>query len=397
MTDSTRRDFLRNLGLAAGAGALAPALGPRRARAASLGSGGPLILDGAVAAPAAVSSANGLPAVRRVMEVVAGGGSVLEGVVAGVNLVEEDPEDMTVGYGGLPNADGVVQLDSQVWNGPTRGAGAVAALEGFVHPSRVAVAVMRYTDHVMLGGEGAADERLDVAPDPQPLWQRHGDLVRRRFLEWRAGLSDDDDYLTPEQSGEEIGGFDDPGGPGAEPGGAARNGPLDEETLEAGLADSHDGVRPWGTIHCSAVGPDGEMAAVTTTSGLFFKVPGRVGDSPLPGCGCYCDGDVGAAGATGRGEAVIKTVGAHLIVEEMRRGAAPTDACLTALRRIVDWTVEDRLLTEDGRPDFNVRYYAVNRAGEHGGASIWGGGRHAVHEGGEARLVDSAYLFEARG
>ncbi len=394
MRDSNRRDFLRDLGLAAGAGALAPVLAPRRARAASTGTSGPLILDGAAPAPAAVSSANGLPAVSRAMEVMAGGGSALEGVVAGVNLVEADPEDMTVGYGGLPNADGVVQLDSQVWNGPTRGAGAVAALEGFAHPSRVAVAVMRYTDHVLLVGEGAAKFAREMGFEERDTLLT--EASRRRFLEWRARLSEEDDYLTPEQSGEEIGGFDDPGGPDARTSEGDRTGLVDEATLEAGLADSHDGVRPWGTIHCSAVGPDGEMAAVTTTSGLFFKVPGRVGDSPLPGCGCYCDGEVGAAGATGRGEAVIKTVGAHLIVEEMRRGAAPTDACLTALRRIVDWTVEDRLLTEDGRPDFNVRYYAVDRAGRHGGASIWGGGRHAVHEGGEARLVDSAYLFEAR-
>ena len=149
-----------------------------------------------------------------------------------------------------------------------------------------------------------------------------------------------------------------------------------------------------GTIHCSAVDAAGNLSAVTTTSGLFFKVPGRVGDSPLPGCGCYCDNDAGAAGSTGRGEAVIKTVGSHLIVEEMRRGAHPTDACLTALQRIVDWTVEIRLLDETGRPNFNVNYYAVNKRGETGAAAIWSGRQHAVNDRRGNRLLDSAYLFE---
>ena len=160
--------------------------------------------------------------------------------------------------------------------------------------------------------------------------------------------------------------------------------------------NSVDGVRPWGTIHCGALSEAGDVSAVTTTSGLAFKVPGRVGDSPLPGCGCYADNDVGAAGSTGRGEAVIKTIGAHLIVEEMRRGAHPTDACLVALRRIVDWTAEPRLLNEDGSPNFNVSYYALNKNGDYGGAALWSGARFAVHDGRESRLSDSAYLFERR-
>jgi len=206
---------------------------------------------------------------------------------------------------------------------------------------------------------------------------------RETWLRWRARLSDQDDYLTPEESGEAISEFSDPGGPGASSSGEA-----------VGVLDSYDGVRPMGTIHCSAVDSAGNLSAVTTTSGLFFKIPGRVGDSPLPGCGCYCDNDVGAAGSTGRGEAVIKTVGSHLIVEEMRRGAHPTDACLTALQRIVDWTVESRLLDETGRPNFNVNYYAINKRGQTGGAAIWSGRQHSVNGREGNRLVDSAYLFE---
>jgi N4-(beta-N-acetylglucosaminyl)-L-asparaginase len=256
----------------------------------------------------------------------------------------------------------------------------VAALEGYVHPSRVAVAVMRYTDHVLLVGRGAARFAAEMGFERTDLLTERS---REEWLEWRASLSDQDDYLTPGESGEPVTGFASPGG--LQPAAA-------DDAV--GMLDSHDGVRPMGTIHCSAVDTAGDLSAVTTTSGLFFKVPGRVGDSPLPGCGCYCDNDVGAAGSTGRGEAVIKTVGAHLIVEEMRRGAHPTDACLTAVRRIVDWTVESRLLDEIGRPNFNVNYYALNKRGETGAAAIWSGQRHALNDGKDNRLVDSAYLFE---
>jgi N4-(beta-N-acetylglucosaminyl)-L-asparaginase len=378
----SRRKFIREAGAVAGATAIVPAvLGHDLATAKPSRSGaGPLILDGAATEPTVVSSENGLRATETALAAIRDGLGTLEGVVSGVNRVEEDPEDRTVGYGGLPNALGVVQLDSQVYHGPTRGVGAVAALEGFVHPSRVALAVMRFTDHVLLVGRGAARFASEMGFEETDLLTPES---REEWLRWRASLSDEDDYLSPEESGEPVRSFSDPSGAVPPPSGEA-----------VGALDSYDGVRPMGTIHCSAVDAAGDLSAVTTTSGLFFKVPGRVGDSPLPGCGCYCDNDVGAAGSTGRGEAVIKTVGSHLIVEEMRRGAHPTDACLTALQRVVDWTVEGRLLDETGRPNFNVNYYAVNKRGETGGAAIWSGRRHAVNDSRDNRLVDSAYLFE---
>ena len=377
MAELSRRTFVRRAGIAAGAGALAPSL---VARDLSSVPPGPLIRDGAAVQPATISSGNGLRATETALETIRSGLGSLEGVVAGVNRVEADPSDRTVGYGGRPNATGVVQLDSQVYHGATRGVGAVAALEGYVNPSRVALAVMRYTDHVLLVGRGAARFAAEMGFERTDLLT---DDSREEWLRWRAAQSSEDDYLTPDESGEPVRDFSDPGGaltPGRE--------------RDIGMLDSHDGVRPMGTIHCSAVDSDGNMSAVTTTSGLFFKLPGRVGDSPLPGCGCYCDNDVGAAGSTGRGEAVIKTVGSHLIVEEMRRGAHPTDACLTALQRIVDWTVEDRLLDETGRPSFNVNYYALNGNGETGAAAIWSGRKHSVNDDRGNRLVDSAYLFE---
>ncbi|MFW6201835.1 MAG: N(4)-(beta-N-acetylglucosaminyl)-L-asparaginase, partial [Gemmatimonadota bacterium] len=305
--------------------------------------------------PVAVSSANGREAVSRAMEVVAAGGDTLDAVVEGVNIVELDPDDMSVGYGGLPNEDGVVQLDASVMHGPTRGAGAVGALQGVRTPSTVAVAVMRYTDHVMLVGDGARTfaRRMGFDADQELLTE----ASRRRWLEWRASLSDRDDWLTPEESGEPV---DDFISRGADVGGADG---------ELARLDSHDGVRPWGTINCNAIDRDGNLSGVTTTSGLFFKIPGRVGDSPIIGAGLYVDNDVGAAGSTGRGEAVIKTCGSHTVIENMRRGMSPTDACLEALRRIVDWTVEPRLRREDGRPNFNVNFYAVDKNGDYGGAA----------------------------
>ncbi len=361
---TTRRDFIRTT---AGVGAGA-ALGVRPAAL----DGAPAVLRGQVT-PVAIASANGREAVARAVEELTAGADTVDAVVAGVNLVEADPDDMSVGYGGLPNADGVVQLDASVMHGPTRGAGAVAALEGVKRPSRVALDVMRYTDHVLLVGQGA---RRFATSMGHPVEDLLTEEARRRWVEWRARLSEDDDWLVPGQSAEPVEGF------------------REAASYGDALLDSHDGVRPQGTIHCSIVSPSGDLSAVTTTSGLAYKIPGRVGDSPLVGAGMYCDNDVGAAGSTGRGEAVIKTCGAHTVVELMRGGASPTDACLEALRRVVRWTVEDRLLRPDGRPAFNVNYYAVSKDGRWGAAAIWAGARHAVRVGDDVRVADSAYLFE---
>jgi len=361
---STRRDFIRT---SAGVGAGA-ALGvlPKNLE------GAPNVVLRRVT-PTCVASANGLGAVARAIEELADGSDTIEAVVRGVNLVEADPNDSSVGFGGLPNADGVVQLDSSLMHGPTRGAGAVAAIEGFKRPSLVALDVMRYTDHHLLVGEGA--QRFAVS-----MGHRIEDLLteesRQRWIEWRARLSDGDDYLTPEESGERIGPMRGPGDFGD------------------GLLDSHDGFRPQGTINCDIVDRDGNLSSVTTTSGLSYKIPGRVGDSPIIGAGQYCDNDVGAAGSTGRGEAVIKTCGSHTVVELMRNGMSPKDACLEALRRVVHVTVEPRLLDDRGRPNFNVNYYAVNKDGQYGGAAIWSGARFAVSIDGDSRREDSAYLFE---
>lgn len=359
MKRPTRRDFLKT-GALAGLGAVGgDLLSPGTAI------GNPLAGSNQRGGPVVVASRNGLVAVERAGQMLEAGADTLEAAIAGVNIVEADPEDTSVGFGGLPNALGVVQLDASVMHGPTRGAGAVGALEGFKHPSRVALTVMQYTDHVFLVGEGARRFALEMGFTDEELLTEQ---ARNEWLKWRAGLSSEDDYLSADQSDEPVGGF--------------------------GLLDAWEGKRHYGTINCCALGRDGSVSGVTTTSGLAFKVPGRVGDSPIIGAGLYVDNDVGAAGSTGRGEAVIKSCGSMLVVQNMRSGMSPTDASLEALRRIVHFTTEKRLLDDQGRPDFNVNFYALNRRGEHGAAAIWSGSQYSVFDAQGHRHLDSAYLFE---
>ena len=335
---TTRRDFVRKT---AGAGLGAATFAALPSACASAASA-PAIHVGTLR-PTAIASSNGAAAVAEAVRVIQSGGDTLDAVVRGVNIVELDPSDTSVGYGGLPNEEGVVQLDASVMHGPTRGAGAVAALEGVRTPSRVAVAVMRHTDHVLLVGPGA-----------------------RQFAA-RMGFDTNEELLT-EQSIR-----------------------IWREWQER---QSWEGIpHPWGTINCNAIDAQGNISGCTTTSGRAFKLPGRVGDSPLIGAGLYVDNDIGAAGSTGRGEAVIKTLGAHTIVEELRRGASPTDACMEACRRIVTWTVERSLLREDGRPNFQVEYYALDKRGRHGGAAVFGGATYAANVDGEPSRPDCAYLF----
>ena len=149
---------------------------------------------------------------------------------------------------------------------------------------------------------------------------------------------------------------------------------------------------PAGTINCDAVTPAGDLASVTTTSGLAWKLPGRVGDSSIIGAGQYCDNEVGAAGSTGRGESNIMVCGTFLIVEHMRRGMKPTDACLETVKRAVRLS-EGRLLTPDGRPRFQLTFYALNKRGEFGAASLYPD-TFAVHDGREATILDAAHVYE---
>ena len=341
----SRREFLLSTagGLAAGAALDIPH--PMRALR-------PLLAATRWAAqPVAVSSANGLRAVQKAFDLLLQGADTLDAVIEGVKIQELDPNDDSVGYGGLPNAEGVVQLDASCMHGPTRRAGAVGCLENIKTPSEVAKLVLKYTNHIFLVGEGAKRFALSYGFKEENLLT---DSSRQKWLAWRANLNPTDDYLDVPEAEQMV-------------------------------------VRPTGTINCNAVTPGGELSSVTTTSGLAWKIPGRVGDSPIIGAGQYCDNDVGAAGSTGRGESNIKVCGGFLTVEHMRRGMKPTDACLETLKRVVAAT-EARLLDERGRPKFNLSFYAVNKRGEFGSASLFPG-RYAAHDGTEAKIRDTAYLF----
>jgi len=286
--------------------------------------------------------------------ILAAGGMSLDAVIAGATVVELDPEDTSVGYGGLPNEEGVVQLDACVMSGRLRKSGAVGALERIKTPSAVARLVMERTDHVMLVGEGALRfARAHGFEEENLLTERS----RLRWLKWKENSSPDDDWLPPVD----------------------------------GVYRDRAG-RPDGTINVLALDAAGDVAGCTTTSGLAWKLPGRLGDSPIVGAGLYVDNEVGAAGATGRGEEVIKTCGSFRVVEAMRRGASPEDACREALRRIVHWTRED--------PDFDVKYVALRRDGE--AACVAMHGRRAkppeaaLQTTAGFRVIGGSYLYESR-
>jgi N4-(beta-N-acetylglucosaminyl)-L-asparaginase len=369
---STRRDFLRQA-TAAGTGVL---LGGAMPHAAEGGPGA-----GPIAGPLVIASGNGLAAVSRAMELINTGADALDAVIAGVNLVEDDPTDHSVGYGGLPNEDGIVELDAAVMHGPTHRGGAVAALRNIKNPSKVAKLVLERTDHVLIVGEGALRFARAHGFKEEDLLT---DEAREIWLRWKENMSTKDDRLpphTPETPEKEIGEarFPRPEIPG-----------VDKATMRA--YDSF--FRLTGTIHCSAIDRKGSVSCVTTTSGLSFKIPGRVGDSPILGAGLYVDNAVGAAGSTGRGEANLVNCSSVMIVEWMRAGKSPEEACLEACRRIVSHNVMRRLQRDDGRPAFDVKFYALNVKGEFGGAGIYSGGLMAVHDGTAARRAPMAFLYE---
>jgi N4-(beta-N-acetylglucosaminyl)-L-asparaginase len=313
--------------------------------------------------PLVIASANGLRGVElahRLMrdEEV----DPLEAAIEAAKIQELDPTDSSVGFGGLPNEDGVVQLDASCMHGPTKRAGAVAALEGIATPSLVARAVMEYTDHVLLVGEGAKRFALEMGFEEQDLLT---EASRQQWLRWKANRVSDDNWL--------------------------------DHDGDVSLDGTH------GTINVCALDSRGDLGSVTTTSGLSWKIPGRAGDSPIIGAGQYCDNRVGAAGSTGRGEANIKVCGAFLVVELMRRGATPTEACIAALERTVEMT-EDRLLDERGRPLFGLSFYAISKAGQYGSATMYGptkaqkqrnGGQFAVADNDGVRLEPMSHLYTA--
>lgn len=334
--------------------------------------------------PCCVASYNGLRCVQRAHELVQQGYDPADAVVQGVRIVEDDPSDNSVGYGGLPNEEGVVELDACVMHGPTHKSGAVASLRNIKNPAMVALEVLRRTDHCLLVGEGALRFARQMGFREENLLTEES---RQLWLKWKANASKQDDWLNDDEKEPPR------GKPWVEPG----REPIDPAKTGSSVRWREGTPFTMGTVHCSAVTPAGDIASVTSTSGLSWKIPGRVGDSPIIGAGNYCDNQAGAAGCTGRGEATIVNLSAFRMVDEMSRGRTPTEAALAAAKALVDRTKEKRLLNAGGRPSFNVTFYALRKDGAFGGAAIYGGenSRFAVHDAEGARLVRCAFLFEA--
>ena len=363
----TRREFVQT---GAAAGVVVAATRPLFGQA-------PAVRTGSVK-PVVISSSNGnrfknggpVTGVQKAFDAITKGTDVLDAVVAGVNLCELDPEDTGVGYGGLPNADGVVQLDSCCMHGPLKRAGGVAALEGVRTPSLVAKAVLENTDHHLLVGKGAQEFARKMGFKIED--DLNTETSRGRWLEWKRRI-DPEHYLDPKKRGEAM--------------------------MQAGLSMVRDGLidpeHYFGTINMNGVNSRGQICGVTTTSGLAWKIPGRVGDSPILGAGLYVDGEIGAAGSTGRGEANLYNLCSFLIVEEMRRGKHPKDAGLEALKRVQKNTVEKRLLNARGLPNFGLNFYIVNAKGEYAGVSTYAGNYAVCTEKGP-ETVPTTPLLEGR-
>ena len=347
--------------------------------------------------PIIICAKNGLNYLEDAFAFLKAGGDTLDAALRVVKGPEDDPKDDSVGLGGLPNEEGVVELDACCMHGPTRRAGSVGGVRNIKNVSLVSKAVMQHTGHVMLVGEGA--ERFAVAlgfPRENLLTENS----RKIWLLWKE-FNSNGDWWGP--------GLADPHWQAPD---LTRDKPQAQlwlqriEKLKAKAADL--GIDPeyqlaasrkvlfppTGTIHCSALNEKGEISGCTTTSGLAFKLPGRVGDSPIIGAGCYTDQDVGSAGATGSGEENIKVAGAHTIIENMRHGMTPHEAGMDALQRIV----------RNYNGDMNklrfvdIIYFVLRKDGAYAGVSLWEGyskgnpHKIAIHDGARRTEVTASLL-----
>lgn len=279
----------------------------------------------------------GLAANQPAWDVLKSGGSALDAVVRGVEVVERDPRVRSVGYGGYPNAAGEVEVDAAVVDGRTLGYGAVAGLKHIATPTAVARRVMEKTDHVFLVGEGALQFARTQGFEECEMLTAHG---RKAWEAWKRGQAE-----SP--------------------------------------ADGHD------TIGMIALDQRGNLAAACTTSGAAFKLPGRVGDSPLIGSGLYADNDAGAATATGRGEEIVRTCGSYAIVEHMRRGKSPQQACEAVVQQLV--------ARVPAAHPHQMAYIALDERGNWGSAAARSGFFAAVTNNAENHLCESRYFLERGG
>jgi N4-(beta-N-acetylglucosaminyl)-L-asparaginase len=339
----SRREFV----VTSTAGLAAAAAGPAFGQA-------PTMSTSNRAKPAVIASGNGhifknggsKTCIETAFERMMAGADVLDALIAGVTIVELDPLDTSVGYGGLPNADGIVQLDACCMHGPSKRAGGVGAIEGVRTPALVALKVMQETDHHLIVGKGAQEFARTMGFKIED--DLNTETSRKAWLEWKR-RTDPLHYLDPIRR-------------------QAAMRQVDLDMMREGWIDPN---HFYGTINCNGVNARGEVGGVTTTSGMAFKIPGRLGDSPVLGAGLYVDGEIGAAGSTGRGEANLFNLTSYLVVEAMRRGMHPKDAGIEGLKRIRANTIEKRLRKANGDPNFNVNFYVLNTKGEYAGVSMY--------------------------
>ena len=328
----------------------------------------------------AIASHNGRQATDRSYRELQAGTDLMDSVVAGLTVIEDDVRELTVGFGGLPNEEGVVELDAAVMDGRTHRAGSVAGLQGVRHASRVAQRVMDQTNRVMLVGQGAQDFAVAQGfPIEDLLTQR----AREMWLYWKRCRSTIDDWKSP-------------------PKGASldvRNwfeqqfySPVFGDLPRAD-GDATIEAEKTGTVHLAAINDEGEMAAGTSTSGHAFKLPGRVGDSPIVGAGLYVDRKVGTCGSIGHGEANMENCTSFACVELMRMGRSPEEATLEVLQRVVERSRPENL-DDQGRATFHLMVYAMDTDGNYAGASLWNGRKIAVTDDEGTRLEACRSLYQ---
>jgi N4-(beta-N-acetylglucosaminyl)-L-asparaginase len=291
-------------------------------------------------------------AMKRVKE----GADPLDAAIEGVALHEADPDDHSVGYGGTPNEDGVVELDASVMHGPTHGAAGVAGLRNIMHPAAVARTIMRRTRHVLMVGDYALKFAKDHGFQEMDLLT---DVTRKAWIQWKEEKLRGNRY------------------------------PTDIAMLEPGVRRIND-IVTHGTVHCSILDTHGDLAAVTTTSGLGYKVPGRVGDSPIIGAGLYLDNTVGSCGSVGLGEINLANCACYLLIENIRHGMTPKDAIVAVLKRMNETMVRDpRFRSADGKMHIKNTFYALTKDGKIDSASINEPSTFYVHDGDRVRPFES--------
>ncbi len=382
----SRRDFVKTsvLGaVAAGVGTRAQAEDPKPAAAAQE----PAAQSGSYKRPIIVCANNGFNYLDDAFAFLKSGGDTLDAALKVVKGPEDDPNDTSVGLGGIPNEEGVVELDACCMHGPTRRAGSVGAVRNIKNVSLVSKAVMDHTGHVMLVGEGAERFAVAVGFPRETLLTDHS---RKVWLLWKEFHSNEDWWgpglASPHWQAPDT----KPEAKSQSQLWQERYRRLEERAADLGIAPElrRDAIHkvlfpPTGTIHCSALNQKGEISGCTTTSGLAYKLPGRCGDSPVIGAGCYSDQDVGSAGATGSGEENIKVAGAHTIVENMRHGMSPQESGMDALKRIVRNYNSDM----NKLRFIDMTYYILRKDGAYAGVSLWEGyepgkpHKIAVHDG----------------